>query len=239
MLIKDFSVQLYSLRHEIEKAGFADVLEKVAAIGYTGVEFAGYGGLTADEMLSLLRKNNIKPVGAHIGLERLEEAFDEEAAYHKTLGTPTLTVPSADFSKEGFSETCSRLLSMAKRVKAAGFGFSYHNHAEEFAPGTEGYLIEDIPRDIDLQLDLYWASKAGCDCEAFIRKHAPRVTSLHIKQMDAAGKSCDLGDGVIDFSLLIQTGLQHGAATFIHEQESFSGCAFDCLANGYKHIMSL
>ena len=47
--MKKFSLQLYSLRKETEK-DFKGAIEKVAKMGYTGVEFAGYGGLAAEEM---------------------------------------------------------------------------------------------------------------------------------------------------------------------------------------------
>ena len=40
------ALQLYSLRDECEK-DFVGTLEKVAKLGFNGVEFAGYGGLDA------------------------------------------------------------------------------------------------------------------------------------------------------------------------------------------------
>ena len=40
------ALQLYTVRDETEK-NFISTLEKVARIGYTGVELAGNGGLSA------------------------------------------------------------------------------------------------------------------------------------------------------------------------------------------------
>ena len=45
MLLNKLGLQLYSLREETPK-DFCGTVEKVAKMGYTGVEFAGYGGLT-------------------------------------------------------------------------------------------------------------------------------------------------------------------------------------------------
>ena len=39
------ALQLYTLREELEK-DFTGTLEKVAALGYQGVEFAGFGPLS-------------------------------------------------------------------------------------------------------------------------------------------------------------------------------------------------
>ena len=243
MIDKNFAIQLYSVRFEIERMGFPAALQRLGDVGYSGVEFAGYGGLGAVEMRFLLQKTGLKAIGAHIGLDRLESAFDEETAYHKTLGTTYLIVPSAPFGgPEEVKQTAARLAALAPRVKDAGFAFAFHNHGVEFERDGGGYRLEDmmaLAPEVDVQLDLYWASRMGCDCAAFIEKHAPRVTSLHIKQMDAAGGCVDLGDGVLDFQKLIATGLQNGVKTFIHEQEEFSGDPFEGLIRGYKHIMSL
>ena len=43
------ALQLYSIKDEMEK-DFMGTLEKVAKMGYQGVEFAGYGGYTAGRL---------------------------------------------------------------------------------------------------------------------------------------------------------------------------------------------
>ncbi|MCL1807263.1 MAG: TIM barrel protein [Oscillospiraceae bacterium] len=243
MLKKQFGIQLYSIRHEIESMGFPAAMLKISEIGYAGVEFAGTGGLSAMEMRFLLQRLGLKSIGAHIGLDGFEEAFDQEIEYHKTLGTTFLIVPSAPFENaEEVKQTSARLNELAKRVKNAGFRFAFHNHGIEFERDGGQTRLEDMMElapDVDLQLDVYWASLMKCDCEAFIKQYASRITSLHIKQMDANGKCVDLGGGVLDFAKIIQTGLDAGIKTFIHEQEEFSAGSFDGLANGFKHIMNL
>ena len=47
------ALQLYTVRDESAR-DFAGTLRRVAQIGYAAVEFAGYGGLAADEMRELL-----------------------------------------------------------------------------------------------------------------------------------------------------------------------------------------
>jgi len=242
-MIKDFSIQLYSIRDAIEKTGWEAVLEKIAAIGYTGVEFAGYGGYSAEDMKVLLDKNGLRSVGAHIGIERLEEALEEELAYHKVLGTPFIIVPYAPFaSAEEVRELSARLSVLAGKVKAAGFRFAFHNHDAEFERDGADYRIEDmmsLAPDVEIELDVYWAAKKDCDCVSFIKKHADRICALHIKQIDAAGRSVDLDEGVLDFRAIIQAGLDIGVSDFIHEQEEFPADPFDSVVKGYKHIMSL
>jgi sugar phosphate isomerase/epimerase len=242
-MLKDFNIQLYSVRCEVWRTGLPAVLERLSGIGYTGVEFAGYGGLPVDETHLLLQQNGLRSVGTHVGLERLERAFDEEMAYNKELGTEFIIVPSAPFgSAEEVRQTAARLNALAPRVKKHGFRFAFHNHGTEFERDGPLCRLEDMMAlcpDVEIQLDVFWASKMGCDCLSFIEKHTPRVSSLHIKQMDADGENVDLGDGVLDFKAMIQTGMTNGIGYFVHEQEAFSGDAFESLENGFKHIMSL
>jgi sugar phosphate isomerase/epimerase len=242
-MIKNFAVQLYSIRHEIDRLGWTAVLEKLSAIGYTGVELAGYGGYSAEEMKALLDKNGLRPVGAHIAIERLETALSEEMAYHKTLGTTFIIVPIAPFgSSEEVRRTSERLAALARKVRGEGFRFAFHNHDAEFEREGEGYRLEAmmaLAAEVEIELDVYWASRMNCDCAAFIKKHHSRICALHIKQMDASGESVDLHEGVLDFKELIQTGLDNGITDFIHEQEAFSADPFDSLEKGFNHIMNL
>src|SRR4051794_19457759 len=63
-------LQLYSVRDDCAK-DLPGVLKAVAKMGYTGVEFAGYYGRTAQELREMLDSNGLKCYGTHIGLETL------------------------------------------------------------------------------------------------------------------------------------------------------------------------
>ena len=52
------ALELYTVRDETSR-DFAGTLRRVAQIGYTGVEFAGYGNLTSQEMSALLAETGL------------------------------------------------------------------------------------------------------------------------------------------------------------------------------------
>ncbi|MDR3121159.1 MAG: sugar phosphate isomerase/epimerase [Clostridiales bacterium] len=246
-LIKEFSLQLYSLRSEADK-GIAPMLREVAKVGYTGVEFAGYGGLSAPEMKKLLTENKLAPVGTHVSITRLNEALDEELAFNKEIGTEYIIVPHLKMDGEAdVREAAKNLRAIAPKIRAAGFGFAYHNHAHEFAKDASGrYLIdllsELVPaEEMDLELDLYWAAYAGADYLSWMRGKAGRVKLLHIKQIaDFETKKCvDLDEGVIDFREIIKVGLELGVLHFILEQEEFAVSPYVSIKKGCEHILSL
>jgi sugar phosphate isomerase/epimerase len=61
---------MYTLREEAGK-DFIGTLEKVAQVGYQGVEFAGYGDLTASQLKAHLDRLGLKASGSHIGMDQL------------------------------------------------------------------------------------------------------------------------------------------------------------------------
>src|SRR5947209_5011524 len=63
-------LQLYSVRDACAK-DLPGVLKAVAKMGYTGVEFAGYYGRTAQELRQMLDEDGLKCYGTHIGLDTL------------------------------------------------------------------------------------------------------------------------------------------------------------------------
>lgn len=246
-LIKEFNLQLYSVR-ELTKDNFSDVLKRIAEIGYTGVEFAGYGKLTASQMHELLEENGLKSISSHVPLERLVGALDEELSYNQQIGTQAIIVPYHTLATAQEVEILAEQLApIAKAVRSAGFTFGYHNHAHEFAELEDGVTHLDLlmqltdPQDVMLELDVYWAAYAGVDVLAYMEKQRDRIRLLHIKQMaDLESKKCvDLDEGVLDFDRIIRKGLEIGVQHCILEQEEFAVSPYQSLEKGYKHIMNL
>jgi sugar phosphate isomerase/epimerase len=253
-LIDQFAIQLYSVRDVIEN-DFTGTLKKLAAMGYTGVEFAGYGVLSAREMKDLLESLKLKPIGSHINLERLTKNLDEEIAYHKVLGTEYLICPySAIKSEDDTLELAKTLKPVIAKISDAGFKFAYHNHAHEFAEsdgainggainGGEEYLLdilfENLPPQAAMELDVFWAAHAGVEPESYMEKHKDRLKLLHVKQIDKDKHCVDLDQGILDFKEIITKAKLQGVEHFILEQEAYAVSSMVSVKNDIDYIMSL
>jgi len=242
-LIKDFAIQLYSLR-DIINNDFKGTLKKVAGMGYTGVEFAGYGGLSAQEMKETLTANNLKPVGAHIGISRLKENLDEEIAYHKVLGTEYLICPSSNIKHGEDAVTTAKILKPAAvKLADSGFKFAYHNHDYEFIKSGGEYLLDilfqNLPSETAMELDVYWAAFADVEPIAYMEKHKDRIKLLHVKQISRDKKCVDLDKGVLDYREIITKAKSLGAEHFILEQEEYEISSMVSVENGINYIMKL
>ena len=133
-----FYIQLYSLR-EAARQDFKGMLERVAKIGYAGVEFAGYGGLSGEEMAALLKRLGLEAPSSHIGAGRLDADFEGEAAFLKAIGAKYAVLPYYEIKTDEDALAAAELFERyALAFQEHGIIFAYHNHFNEFEKGESG-----------------------------------------------------------------------------------------------------
>lgn len=223
------AVQLYTLRDQTEK-DFAGTVHKVAELGYTGVEFAGYGGLEPAAMRRLLDDCGLRACGTHAGIDKLKGQLEREIEYAQTVGYQYIGVPWSSKEARADRDACKRfaawLNETGARVKAAGLTLVYHNHDFEFEQ-VDGQYVLDIymqetdPSLVQMELDCYWATKAGVDPAAYIRKYADRVPLVHLKDMTPGPDPtfAEVGEGVIDYQPVFAAASVGGATWYVVEQD--------------------
>jgi len=244
-LINEFSIQLYSVGKETAK-DFALTLEKLAKIGYTGVEFAGYGGFSAKDMKAMLDANGLKSVGTHVGSNILDDTLAAEIEYSNVLGTEYIILPWYEMNTVAEAVACAeKYNAAAAQIAQAGMKFGYHNHAHELAVDNGEYLLDAFMKATDakntiLELDMYWVAHAGLDPIEYMKRHAGRLEMLHIKQIESDTKRCvDLEDGALDYKTIITEAKAMGVKHFVLEQEEFDIDPFISVYKDFKYIMSL
>jgi len=244
-LLNEFAIQLYSVHDETGR-DFTGTLEKLGnkGFGYTGVEFAGYGGLSVEEMKKVLSDNGLVPIGSHVGIERLLNNLDEEIAFNVAVGTKYIICPYAEMeTKEDVLSLASKLRPIAEKVAAAGLKFGYHNHAHEFAKDNGEYLLDilfdNLPSETVMELDVYWNEYAGVETLEYMEKHKKRIELLHLKQIGANKNNVDFDKGMLDFCLIINKALANFVEHFIMEQEEYEVSSMASAENNVKYIYNL
>ena len=217
-------VQLYTLRDEMQK-DVAATLERVARIGYKEVEFAGYFGKSPSEIRAILDRNGLRAPSVHVPIEVVEgSGWSSALDAAKAIGHEYVVVPWLAPDRRGSLAEYRRLAASLNRgaqdAQRAGLRFGYHNHDFEFEP-VEGRLPFDLllaetdPALVLIELDLYWAVKAGQDPLALFARHPGRFPMVHVK--DSAGAPAhemrSVGQGTIDFVRILgrrqQAGIRH------------------------------
>lgn len=104
-------VQLYTLREHTAE-GMQTTLERVAELGYTAVELAGYGDSSPERIREVLDRSGLTAVAAHVPFSVWEEnrskVFDELA----TLGCDYGVVPSVPSELRTDADAVGRLVEL-------------------------------------------------------------------------------------------------------------------------------
>jgi sugar phosphate isomerase/epimerase len=250
-------LQLYTLRNELGKDA-RGTIEKVAKIGYKEVETFGYNqgkwfGMTAAEFASVLQSNGLVSPSGHTfpgGMflkDNWEDNWKKAVADAKTLGQEYIVIPWLEEQHRGsidnFKKIAAGLGKAGMVAKDAGLTLAYHNHDFEFAPigADNGFSILVKETDaslVKIELDLYWAAKAGHNPVELIAAHPGRFPLWHVKDMDSTDKKffTEVGNGTIDFKGIFAKEKQSGMTHFFVEQDMCPGSPFDSITKSIDYL---
>jgi sugar phosphate isomerase/epimerase len=234
-------LQLYTVRDEMKK-DVAATIARVAASGYTEVEFAGYFGKRPAEVRAILDSHGITAPSAHIGSiapDAWREALDAAHVIgHRYVVVPWIPV-EARTGVDGYKKIAGDFNRAAEQAHAAGLQFAYHNHDFEFTP-VDGKLPYDLllagtdPKLVQMEMDLYWITKGGQDPLAYFARWPGRFPLVHVK--DSMGppdnKMADVGAGKIDWKRIFakeqQAGIKHFFVEHDQPADAFASIRASC-----------
>jgi sugar phosphate isomerase/epimerase len=223
------SLQLYTVR-EHTASDMPATLRRLAEIGYTAVEFAGYGGLSPRDVRAILDDLGLRASGAHVPLDSWETDPEAVISDMHALDSAHAIVPIIPPERRG-EEAVARLAESFNRwgelCRSEGITFSYHNHAFEFAPSSgttmwDALLGQTDPGLVHLELDLYWVRYGGADPETVLRDLGDRISLVHLKDMAADEQRSDLpvGEGTMPWQGLLRAADDAGVEWYIAEQDN-------------------
>lgn len=156
---KSFGLQIYSLTVRNGEEFTSDVpggLKKVAEMGYSALELAGYntegkiGNVPMSEFKKYADDAGLKIVSTHTNppvyeytkdnLETIKEFWKKAAGHHAAIGCKYLVQPGqpATRSTEEVAFVGEVFNEAGKIAKEAGLIFGYHNHSGEYATVVPG-----------------------------------------------------------------------------------------------------
>jgi sugar phosphate isomerase/epimerase len=238
------NLQLYSVKDQTQN-DFAGTLEKVAKMGYTGVEFAGYGGISAADMKALLDSFGLTAVSSHVGYDLLKNGIEKEIEYLNVLGAKYIVCPGTGDLKtvDAAKRLAVEFSEWGEKAKAGGLIFGYHNHDFELKADDGQYPLEVMFENADaglvkMQPDVYWVAYAGLDPIAFVKKHLSRIPIIHLKQIKdmETKENVDAGSGIIDFKALMTNIAPN--ADYVYEQEHFKTTSLEEVEKSARYFNS-
>jgi sugar phosphate isomerase/epimerase len=241
--VKHLGVQLWSVRDDMNKDP-KGTIEALAKMGYKEVEGFGYDvdankifGIDFKEYLRILKANGISMPSCHMMVtgddfkgEVLSDAakkmFDAAAA----AGQKYVVCPyMRDEDRSNPALMVKAFDAAGRHARKAGVRFAYHNHNFEFTKMEDGrlmyeWLLQEVdPKNMGMEMDIYWVNFANHNPLDWFRLYPGRFELCHVKDMSSNEKreSIEVGDGVIDFNGIFKERINAGFRYYIIELEHY------------------
>jgi len=251
MRVEQTALQLYTLRAQMTTpAEFAAGIEKVAAIGYKGVQLGGNPPIPPEETAKLLSDNGLVCCSSHASGEA--NVLENPAAVVDYLRKLNCTSYAYPYPSGVRLDTLADVLAFAKRLDAAGkvfheagMSFAYHNHAIEFRR-VDGRLILDLiyqetdQKYLQGEPDTYWVQFGGGDSVDWCRKLKGRIPLLHLKDYKVTPEErptfAEIGYGNLNWPEIIAAADAGGCQWYIVEQDRCDGDPFESVRMSFDYM---
>ena len=220
------AINVYSVR-ELDEPIEA-VVDRVAAAGYDGIQFTGEVSPLAGDparVADALVGTDLAVTPPHVGMDALVTDREAVLAAFEPFDVSAAVVPA--IAPEHF-RTATDIVRVADRVDrvatefaADGWDLHYHNHAFEYVDVDGECAFDRFVRgtDVGIELDVGWAHVGGDDPADRIRDLGDRAQLLHLKDVDANGEPCEIGEGVVDMAACAAAAGEVGTDWFVYEHD--------------------
>jgi len=244
---KSFGVglQLYTIRDAMD-ADVPGSLKKVSDLGYKYVEPASYAdgkfyGYAPKEFKKMVEDLGMVVNSSHAAVESTGISManaQKMADDHAELGVSYCIQPwvnEEDRTVEKFKKMVADWNQVGEVMKKVGIQFGYHNHNFEFlnmngtVPYYDIFMKEMDPDLITMELDIYWAMKAGQDPVEMFNKYPGRFQLWHMKDMSQKSDPfyevikddiTSVGAGLIDYKRVFAAKETAGMKYFFVEDDN-------------------
>ena len=263
---KSFGVglQLYTVR-DVMDADPQGSLKKISDMGYKNLELANYAdgkfyGFEPAEFKKIVSDLGMAVISSHTSVEAAGITLDSAkkmADDHAILEVKYCVQPWIEEVNRNV-ETYKRMIADWNKVgeimKQTGIQFGYHNHNFEFKPmdGMVPYydifMVEMDPNLITMELDMYWATKAGQDPVEMFNKYPGRFQLFHFKDMSQKSDPfydvikddiTSVGAGLIDFKRIWDARETAGMKyMFVEDDNQGNGKPFEGIEISINNLTS-
>jgi sugar phosphate isomerase/epimerase len=217
MIPAPLALQLYSIRETLN-ADYEAGIRAVAALGYAGVETAGFPGTTPAAAGALFRELGLRVCAMHSPMplgDKQAEVLEAAAAVGASRLVMAWKPPELFASLDNIRRVCDELNEADAVCRGHALAVGYHNHDQEFqmVDGRPAllHMLDYLTPSVFFEVDTYWAKVAGFDPAEIIRTLGSRAPLLHIKDGPAKKDApmTAVGDGVMDLASIVNAGREH------------------------------
>lgn len=242
-------IGLIGIINQETKRDFWGTMEKVAKIGYRGIEGATQL-LEGDSAANLKRFNDLglQVLTVSASRDQLRDDLPKVIANAKALQSPRVSVWWAPCDTRDSVLADAELYNTAgAKLAAEGIKLCYHNHAHEFRAWFNGVYALDVlaehtdPEYVFFEIDIAWVAFGGEDPSKLLRRMTGRVPAIHVKDVCAVGTEkaefTSVGTGVVPIQAAVQTAIDTGVPWAVVEQDQLRNLdALDTITLSYLYL---
>lgn len=240
------ALQMYTLRNEAEK-DFIGTLNKVAELGFDGVEFAGYGGMEAAELRKVLDQEGLQAASSHIPIAELENDLEKVIQDQIVLGSRYIVcpwIPEDQRTEKDYWKLIKLLNTAGERCHQEGISLCYHHHDFELEKLSDGRTVlqtifeETNPDWVKAEFDIYWLTYAGEEPADWITRYQERSPIVHLKDMTTDGTKffAELGTGGVDLDSVLALGEESRIKWWVVEQDESRKSPLESVGDSLKYL---
>jgi sugar phosphate isomerase/epimerase len=257
-------IQLYTIRDAMA-ADVPGTLKKLSDMGYKNLELANYAdgkfyGYAPAEFRKMVNDLGMDIISSHTSVEAAGitmESAKKLADDHALLGVKYCVQPwveEVNRNIESYKKMSADWNQVGAVMKEVGIQFGYHNHNFEFAnidgvvPYYDIFMPEMDPTLITMELDMYWATKAGQDPVEMFNKYPGRFQLFHFKDMAQQSAPfydvikddiTSVGAGLIDFKRIYAARETAGMKyLFVEDDNQGNGKPFEAIEISISNIIT-
>jgi len=249
-------LQLYTIRDAMAK-DVKGSLKRISDIGIKNLELASYAngkfyGFEPAEFKKIVSDLGMVVISSHTQVEALGITLDNAkkmAEDHAKIGVKYCIQPwvveEARTTIDSYKKMAAEWNKVGGIMKEHKIQFGYHNHNFEFdkvegkIPYYDVFMVELDKNLVTMELDLFWATKAGQNPVEMFKKYPGRFQLFHMKDMftkeapfykPVTNDFAPVGAGLINFKEILAAKKIAGMKYFFVEQDSTKdGKPFDAI----------
>lgn len=244
MVTSRISLQTFTVRMPLS----LDVPKTLSSVAshFRNVEIAGTGRITAEEFARHSDECGVTVVSTHAPcITAASEEHIIGALLRQCRAFPSLNTVVFMFNPDDVRSSVDRVglyrrygdmiescrSELASALKNAGIErkvtVAYHCYSVDLRPLPSGQQYVDILLEanpnLSLQVDTYFAARSGIDVTAFLKKHASRIRSMHLNDIDSKHQQLPVGTGILPWEEILTAAGEARIQDFFIEHDINGG----------------
>jgi sugar phosphate isomerase/epimerase len=249
---RKIALQLWTLRDHLQtEADVARTFARVRDLGYEHVELGGLVRMPPLQVKALAAAAGLGIVATHEDARELIAEPRKVADRLSELGCRFAVYPQPHrplARLDDVFELADDLSRSGELLRSRGQLLTYHNHALEFRKLAGKAILDWLyertdPVMLHGELDTYSVQAGGGDPAGYCARLSGRLPLLHLTDYGIDGDNqptmAALGEGNLNFPVILREADAAGCEWFIVEQERGASDPFEAIAVSLRYLKSL